>query len=125
MRFHTRISTLLVAILTMTAFFKVTVIRANAESIFSKRNFSNVIIFGDSLSDIGNFPESVTFIGDTDSDSGFFTNAYVPISNPVNPAEDRILPETRLRFPPNNGASALFKLTLPRNCNCVLLHRWH
>ena len=90
MKSHRRISTFLIAILAMTVVSQVTVSRAEAESIFSKRNFSNVIIFGDSLSDIGNFPESVTFSGDT-SDSGFFTNAYVPISNPVNPNKDKIL----------------------------------
>jgi len=75
--------------------------------------FSNVIIFGDSLSDIGNGPESLTLNGD-DTTSGFFTNAYVPISNPVNPNEDWILPGLDLEFPSEIEILGLYAATLPQ-----------
>ena len=96
----------------MTAVAQVTISRADAQDLFSKRDFSNVIFFGDSLTDVGNFPESLTLEGDTSGD-GLFTNLYVPIANPLNPIRDRILPGLPLLFPPTNGGNFFFSQTLP------------
>ena len=80
--------------------------------IFDQRDFSNVMFFGDSLTDLGNFPESLTLEGDTSGD-GLFTNLYVPIANPLNPLRDRILPGLSLLFPPTNGGNFFLTQTLP------------
>jgi len=51
--------------------------------------FSNMIVFGDSLSDIGNVPENQAFYHDLTKPatlSNLETNFYVPVANPVNPA---------------------------------------
>lgn len=86
--------------------------------------FSNVIFFGDSLSDIGNGPESLTLSGD-DTGSGLFTNTYVPISNPVDPDNDSILSGIELKFPPMDQSSKSYKAALPpqlqlcQGGNCV------
>lgn len=45
-------------------------------------HFSNMIIFGDSLSDIGNFPESRWVIAP--KQKIYMNNLYIPVSNPVN-----------------------------------------
>jgi len=87
------------------------VARAEGSNVDNLPWFSNVIVFGDSLSDIGNGPESLTLNGD-DTTSGFFTNAYVPISNPVNPSEDWILPGLDLVFP-SEIADSTYTATLP------------
>ena len=44
--------------------------------------YSNVVVFGDSLSDIGNMPESYD-VYDSDMKNALALNLYVPISNPV------------------------------------------
>jgi hypothetical protein len=90
----------------------ISVVQAKTPALNTEQSISNVMIFGDSLSDIGNGPSSLTFDGD-DTGSGYFTNTYVPISNPVNPDADHILPGTGLLFPPTDGNSKLYQATLP------------
>jgi len=79
--------------------------------------YSNVIIFGDSQSDIGNGPESMTykdpFSDNASSDPPIASNLYVPISNPVNVRKDKILPNLNIQFPPIQSRDKRFKLTLP------------
>jgi len=78
--------------------------------------YSNVIIFGDSQSDIGNGPESLTFdnLSRDSSTRKIATTLYVPISNPVNVKKDTILPTLNLDFPPMRSHHKQFKLTLPK-----------
>ena len=86
---------------------------ANANEVTKHTaTYSNLILFGDSLTDIGNFPESLMLEGDT-SDSGYFTNAYVSIGNPVDPKKDKILPGLRLKFPSIDNDSRVYRTTLP------------
>ena len=103
----------LIALLVLAGTLPAVANAAKADRGISPTKFSNVIIFGDSLSDLGDFPDSKTMFGGV-SVSGIFWNLYVPIGNPVNPAKDRILPGLHLRFPPINGGTDLFKVTLPR-----------
>lgn len=86
--------------------------------VSSYAKYSNVIFFGDSLTDIGNFPPSIMYSGDH-SQSGIFTNLYVPISNPVLPIDgtavnDKILPGLKYihAFPPLSDGTD-FRMTLP------------
>ena len=109
---YSRIYISLLAVLTIGTISQGSISLADAEDIFAKRDFSNVIFFGDSLTDIGNIPESLTLEGDTSGD-GLFTNLYVPIANPLNPLRDRILPGLPLFFPPTNGGNFFFTQTLP------------
>ncbi|MDR4460555.1 MAG: SGNH/GDSL hydrolase family protein [Nitrospirales bacterium] len=108
-----------IVMVAMTVVTPMTVSYAKNTTLFSKRNFSNVIFFGDSLTDFGNGPDSLTFDGEPldgeyfTSISGIFNNIYVPMSNPVNRRHDRILPGTHLRFPPTKVGTRLFRLTLP------------
>ena len=79
--------------------------------------YSNVIIFGDSQSDIGNGPESLTYYTLNGDSSAYkiATALYVPISNPVNIKTDKILPGLKLDFPPMQSHDHRFKLTLPKS----------
>lgn len=87
----------------------------------STAKYSNVIFFGDSLTDIGNMPESVDYAGDS-SLSGIFFNLYVPIANPVLPdsmskeIRDEILPglDYVTYFPPLRDEDTGFALNLPK-----------
>lgn len=45
---------------------------------------SNIVVFGDSLSDIGNMPESQHLYAANNPTDGVAPNLYVPLSNPVN-----------------------------------------
>ncbi|GJL70599.1 MAG: hypothetical protein NPIRA06_32340 [Nitrospirales bacterium] len=109
----------LVVMVAMTIVPPVTATYAEHKEVFPRRSFSNAMFFGDSLTDIGNGPASLTFDGEPSdgeyftSDSGIFNNIYVPISNPVNPRKDTIFPGTKLRFPPTTRGSRLFRVTLP------------
>ncbi|GJL59480.1 MAG: hypothetical protein NPIRA03_23370 [Nitrospirales bacterium] len=110
----------LVVMVVMTVVPPVTASYAQDKEMFPRRSvFSNAIFFGDSLTDIGNGPASLTFDGEPSdgeyftSDNGIFNNIYVPISNPVNPRKDTILPGTKLWFPPTKRGSRLFRVTLP------------
>ena len=111
---------LLVLMVAMTLVISVAVSSANGKKFFPKRHFSNSMYFGDSFTDFGNGPDSLTFDGEPledpkffTSNSGIFNNIYVPMSNPVNRRRDRILPGLKLRFPPTNRGSRFFRLTLP------------
>lgn len=64
------------------------------DASFSKP-FSNLIIFGDSLSDIGNFPSSVTI--DDPETQQLAQNLYVPISNPA------VIPASRRYWVPTHA----------------------
>ena len=111
MKMHNKVVGLLLMVCVWIGFIPMVAGAAEDGGIFDKDDFSNVIFYGDSLSDPGNFPESLTLEGDTSGD-GLFTNLYVPIANPLNPARDRILPGLPLRFPPSNG-NFFFSQTLP------------
>jgi hypothetical protein len=92
---------------------------------FQKTFFSNVIIFGDSQSDIGNGPENLTIYDQSSASSPHYAaNIYVPISNPVNTEKDIILPKLPIKFPPMNGVQdERFTLTLPNKL--PLCHQDH
>ncbi|MDF1677707.1 MAG: SGNH/GDSL hydrolase family protein [Legionellaceae bacterium] len=72
--------------------------------------FSNIIVFGDSLSDIGNFPESVTRLKPgTDEVS---QHIYLPARNPVNLNQTNAYtvpgaPEVTLSYPEVNAQNYL------------------
>ena len=108
-----------IVLMAMTIVTPVTVSYAKSKKVFPKRHFSNSMFFGDSFTDFANGPDSLTFDGEPldgeffTSNSGIFNNIYVPMSNPVNPRRDRILPGLKLRFPPTRRGSRLFRLTLP------------
>ena len=110
---------LLVVMVAMTLGISVAVSSAKGKKFFPKRHFSNSMYFGDSFTDFGNGPDSLTFDGEPldgmffTSNSGIFNNIYVPMSNPVNRRRDRILPGLKLRFPPTKRGSRFFRLTLP------------
>ncbi|MEM9242860.1 MAG: hypothetical protein AAGA27_02230 [Pseudomonadota bacterium] len=74
-------------------------------------HYSDILVIGDSQSDIANGPENQTLI-DPIADK-IATNLYVPISNPVNPQKDNILPSLSkkgFKFP---VVSNHFIMTLP------------
>ena len=77
--------------------------------------YSNVIIFGDSQSDIGNGPESLTYheLNVSTGVSKIATALYVPISNPVDRQQDTVLPNLNIDFPPSSRIKK-FALTLPK-----------
>ena len=109
----------LVVMVTMTIVLLGTISYAKDKRVWSKRSFSNAMFFGDSFTDFGNGPDSLTFDGEPldgeffTSNSGIFNNIYVPMSNPVNRRRDRILPGLNLRFPRAERGSRFFRLTLP------------
>ena len=97
---------LLVLMMVMTFVFFVAVSYANGLHGFPKRHFSNAMFFGDSFSDFGNGPDSLTFDGEPldgeffSSNSGIFNNIYVPMSNPVNRRREVIFPGLNCDFHP-------------------------
>ena len=61
----------------------------------SENKFSNLIIFGDSLSDSGNFPETQFAFHDLRAPKTLknsTSNFYVPFSNPVNKNNKKFTP---------------------------------
>jgi hypothetical protein len=77
--------------------------------------YSNVIIFGDSQSDIGNGPESLTYyeLNAATGANKIATALYVPISNPINAKTEKVLSNINIDFPPSSRLKQ-FKLTLPQ-----------
>ncbi len=79
--------------------------------LIAHSTMSNVIVFGDSLSDIGNFPESETrLVPNTDK---IAQHLYLPARNPVNLTHaDHYtvpgLPEVVLSYPNECECAALF-----------------
>ena len=76
----------LVLMVAITLVISVAVSYAKGKHVFPKRHFSNSMFFGDSFTDFGNGPDSLTFDGEPldgeffTSISGIFNNIYVPMS---------------------------------------------
>tara|TARA_B110000902_G_scaffold1306_1_gene1436 strand:- start:1151 stop:2749 length:1599 start_codon:yes stop_codon:yes gene_type:complete len=77
--------------------------------------FSNVILFGDSQSDSGNYPESIYYANDPNSSSMFkiATNLYVPVSNPISADIFDPLYPNRVLFPVNSSHYSEFTPSEP------------
>lgn len=86
---------------------------SSSSSSDSSTTYSNVIIFGDSQSDIGNMPENETLYTSS-TQTNIATNVYVPISNPVDTTTDSILSfsDLDIEFPPTTNTTS-FSMTLP------------
>lgn len=79
---------------------------------------SNVFFFGDSQTDIGNVPESMTAYNPTSGHDGngtepFTFNTYVPISNPVDTRNIFIVPGTGIKRPAESNNNRFLYQDLP------------